>query len=76
MYSYIQYTSYTRVPRHHDSNTYILLTIMHTQGYIYPRYVYPTHTYPKYAYPRYIYPRYTYLIYIPKIHIYTYFYIP
>jgi hypothetical protein len=66
----------TLVPGHHASNTYILLTIMHTQGYIYPRYIYPTHTYPKYAYPRYIYPGYTYPIYIyPEyiyIHTFTY----
>jgi hypothetical protein len=58
------------VPGHHASNTYILLIIMHTQGYIYPRYIYPTHTYPKYAYLRYIYPGYTYPIYIYPEYIY------
>jgi hypothetical protein len=55
----------TLVPRHHALNTYILLTIMHTQGY-----TYPTHTYLKYAYPRYIYPGYTYPIYIYPEYIY------
>jgi hypothetical protein len=54
----------TKVPRHHASNTYVLLTIIHTQGYIYLKYIYLTHTYPKYAYPKYIYPGYTYPIYI------------
>jgi hypothetical protein len=60
----------TLVPGHHASNTYILLTIMHTQGYTYPRYIYPTHIYPKYAYPRYIYPGYTYPIYIYPEYVY------
>jgi hypothetical protein len=57
----------TKVPRHHASNTYILLIIMRTQGYTYPRYIYLTHTYPKYAYLRYIYLGYTYPIYIWEI---------
>jgi hypothetical protein len=66
----------TMVPRHHASNTYVLLTIIHTQGYTYPRYVYPTHTYLKYAYPRYIYPGYTYPIYTYPDYIYIHiFYI-
>jgi hypothetical protein len=61
---------------YHASNMYILLTIMHTQGYTYPRYVYPTHTYPKYAYPRYIYPGYTYPIYTYPDYVYIHiFYI-
>jgi hypothetical protein len=60
----------TLVPGHHASSTYILLTIMHTQGYTYPRYIYPTHTYPKYAYPRYIYLGYTYPIYIYLEYVY------
>jgi hypothetical protein len=60
------------VPRHHALNTYVLLTIMHIQGYTYPRYVYPTHTYPRYAYPRYIYSGYTYPIYTYPDYIYIY----
>jgi hypothetical protein len=60
----------TKVPRHHASNTYVLLTIMHTQEYTYPRYVYLTYTYSKYAYPRYIYPGYTYSIYTYLDYVY------
>jgi hypothetical protein len=59
-----------KVPRHQASNTYVLLTIMYTQGYTYPGYVYPTHTYPKYAYPKYIYPGCTYPIYIYPDYVY------
>jgi hypothetical protein len=67
----------TKVPRHHALNTYVLLIIMHTQGYIYLRYIYPTHIYPRYVYPRYIYPGYTYPIYTYPDYVYIHiFYIP
>jgi hypothetical protein len=66
----------TKVPRHHASNTYVLLTIMHTQGDIYPRYVYPRYAYPRYIYPGYTYPIYTYpdyvyirIFYIPRVYM-------
>jgi hypothetical protein len=54
------------VPRHHVSNTYVLLIIMHTQGYTYPRYIYLRYTYPIYTYLDYVY---IHIFYIPKVYM-------